>query len=361
METSNSNPTEPTSFTTNPLQHKVFANTRSVTDFERLDTLGEGTYGTVYSARDKVTGEIVAIKKVKIHDELEGFPITSLREIKMLQEIDHHVNIVSLREVVVGRKSDSIFLVFDYSLIDMGCLVDRMRMSREEMTIGEIKCLMLQLLNGMSFLHQNYIMHRDLKLSNLLMGKDGILKIADFGMSRKYEKPHKNYTSNVVTLWYRPPEILLESEDYDQSADIWSIGCIFAEFLQKGIPLFQGKNEVDQFYLICELIGYPSGKDLDAIGQKSHSLLQYATDYDKNHISSKFSKFGNKCVDLLNSILKWNPKRRMSINEIMVHPFFYEHPRPVYPEDMRFLKDLETYSADIINQFQTRKKIKPNK
>ena len=189
METSNSNPpnNDPIPIA-NPTQHLVYANTRSVADFERLDTLGEGTYGTVYSAKDKITGEIVAIKKVKIHDELEGFPITSLREIKMLQETGHHINIVALREVVVGRKSDSIFLVFEYSLIDMGCLVDRMRMSREQMTIGEIKCIMLQLLNGLAFLHQNYIMHRDLKLSNLLMGKDGILKIADFGMARKYGK-----------------------------------------------------------------------------------------------------------------------------------------------------------------------------
>lgn len=165
---------------------RLFANTRSISDFERLETLGEGTYGTVYAARDKTTGEIVAIKKVKIHDEKEGFPVTSLREIKLLQETKQHTNIVSLKEVAVGLKTDSIFLVFEHSMIDMGCLIDRMRMKDEEMSLGEIKCLILQILNGVSFLNQNYIMHRDLKLSNLLIGNDGIIKIADFGLARKF-------------------------------------------------------------------------------------------------------------------------------------------------------------------------------
>lgn len=169
-----------------PLPGHLFGNCRSVSDFEKLHTLGEGTYGTVYCARDKVSKEIVALKKVKIHDENEGFPITSLREIKILEKLKKHLNVVKLKEVVVGFKKDSIFLVFEHSNIDLGCLIDQMREYREEMSIGEIKCLILQLLNGVSYMHKKFIIHRDLKLSNLLIGGDGILKIADFGLSRAF-------------------------------------------------------------------------------------------------------------------------------------------------------------------------------
>lgn len=166
----------------------LFGNCRSVSDFEKLHTLGEGTYGTVYCARDKVSKEVVALKKVKIHDENEGFPITALREIKILEKLKTHLNVVKLKEVVVGYKKDSIFLVFEHSIIDIGCLVDQMRANRDEMSIGEIKCLLLQLLNGVSYMHKKFIIHRDLKLSNLLIAKDGILKIADFGLSRVFGK-----------------------------------------------------------------------------------------------------------------------------------------------------------------------------
>jgi len=188
MDRSDSRSSKDGNSSSHSLRQSIFANTRSISDFERLETLGEGTYGTVYSARDKINGEIVAIKKVKIHDEKEGFPMTSLREIKILNELKNHINVVRLKEVAVGSKDDSIFLVFEYSLIDVGCLIDRMRMNYDDMSIGEIKCIILQILNGISYLHQNFIMHRDLKLSNLLIGKDGVIKIADFGLARKYGK-----------------------------------------------------------------------------------------------------------------------------------------------------------------------------
>jgi serine/threonine protein kinase len=137
-----------------------------------------------------------------------------------------------LKEVAVGSKDDSIFLVFEYSLIDVGCLVDRMRINYDEMSIGEIKCIVLQILNGVSHLHEKFIMHRDLKLSNLLIGKDGIIKIADFGLARSFgknlcpylttrEQPNGSYTQNVVTLWYRAPEVLLGKDKYDCAIDVW--------------------------------------------------------------------------------------------------------------------------------------------
>ena len=164
----------------------IFGNCRCVSDFEKLYTIGEGTYGTVYCAKDKTNNSIVAIKKVKIHDQNEGFPITSLREIKNLKKLQGHPNIVNLKEVVVGFKNDSIFLVFEYCNLDLGGLVDRMYVENKVFLDNEIKCLILQIMNGVVFIHWNYQIHRDLKLSNLLINEQGIVKIADFGLSREF-------------------------------------------------------------------------------------------------------------------------------------------------------------------------------
>lgn len=164
----------------------IFGNCRCVSDFEKLHTIGEGTYGTVYCAKDKTNNSIVAIKKVKIHDQNEGFPITSLREIKNLKKLQGHPNIVNLKEVVVGFKNDSIFLVFEYCNLDLGGLVDRMYVENKIFLDNEIKCLILQIMNGVVFIHHNYQIHRDLKLSNLLINEQGIVKIADFGLSREF-------------------------------------------------------------------------------------------------------------------------------------------------------------------------------
>ena len=167
-------------------QHYLFANCRCVSDFEKLHTIGEGTYGTVYCAKDKLSQEIVAIKKVKIHDRKEGFPITSLREIKNLQKLQGHPNIVKIKEVVVGYKADSIFLVFEHCALDLANLVDRMYVENKFFSESEIKCLMLQILNGLAYIHSIFQIQRDLKLSNLLINEKGIIKIADFGLSRSY-------------------------------------------------------------------------------------------------------------------------------------------------------------------------------
>jgi serine/threonine protein kinase len=151
---------------------------RAVTCFEKLDRIGEGTYGTVYRARDKETNLIVALKKLRMKKEKGGFPLTSIREIKILKSIDHP-NIVSLLEVSVGRKPDSIFLVFEYCEHDFAGLLDRLA---RPFTEAETKTIMLQLLSAVEHLHSRFIIHRDLKLSNLLLNKQGLLKLADFGL-----------------------------------------------------------------------------------------------------------------------------------------------------------------------------------
>lgn len=172
---------------------------RSVDEFERLNKIDEGTYGVVYRARDTKTGEIVALKKVKMEKEKEGFPLTSLREINILLSF-HHPYIVDVKEVVVGSSLDSIFMVMEYMEHDLKGLMETMK---HPFSQSEVKCLMLQLLEGVKYLHDNWVLHRDLKTSNLLLNNRGDLKICDFGLARQYGSPLKPYTHLVVTLWYR--------------------------------------------------------------------------------------------------------------------------------------------------------------
>lgn len=172
---------------------------RSVDEFERLNRIDEGTYGIVFRAKDKKTGEILALKKVKMDREREGFPLTALREINILLSF-HHPSIVDVKEVVVGSNLDSIYMVMEYMEHDLKGLMETMKQPYSQ---SEVKCLMLQLLEGIKYLHDNWVLHRDLKTSNLLLNNRGELKICDFGLARQYGFPLKPYTSLVVTLWYR--------------------------------------------------------------------------------------------------------------------------------------------------------------
>ncbi|XP_062363471.1 cyclin-dependent kinase 11B isoform X7 [Cinclus cinclus] len=178
---------------------------RSVEEFQCLNRIEEGTYGVVYRAKDKKTDEIVALKRLKMEKEKEGFPITSLREINTILKAQH-LNIVTVREIVVGSNMDKIYIVMNYVEHDLKSLMETMK---QPFLPGEVKTLMIQLLRGVKHLHDNWILHRDLKTSNLLLSHSGILKVGDFGLAREYGSPLKPYTPVVVTLWYRAPELLL--------------------------------------------------------------------------------------------------------------------------------------------------------
>lgn len=242
---------------------------RPVTSYTKGEKLGEGTYGSVYQARDKVTGRIVALKRVKEKTfEREGMPQTSLREVALLRKLQHP-HIVSLVEVVVGSKLDSIFLVFEYCSFELAQLVDTLPSA---FPLCEIKCVVKQLLEALAHLHANGVMHRDLKLSNLLLSDEGNVKLCDFGLAREYYAPSKgeresSYTPRVVTLWYRAPELLFGATRYGPSVDLWSVGCILGELLLHR-PLLPAQNEVKQLEMICELLGTPTSAiwpDLDCL------------------------------------------------------------------------------------------------
>ncbi|KAF8399906.1 hypothetical protein HHK36_015776 [Tetracentron sinense] len=308
---------------------------RSVDEFERLNKIDEGTYGVVYRARDKKTGEIVALKKVKMEKEREGFPLTSLREINILLSF-HHPSIVDVKEVVVGSNLDSIFMVMEYMEHDLKGLMETMK---QPFSQSEVKCLMLQLLEGAKYLHDNWVLHRDMKTSNLLLNNRGELKICDFGLSRQYGSPLKPYTHLVVTLWYRAPELLLGAKQYSTAIDMWSLGCIMAELLAKE-PLFCGKTEFDQLDKIFRTLGTPSEKIWPGFsklpGVKVNFVKHQFVWFWYNLLRKKFpaTSFTGSPVlsdsgfDLLNKLLTYDPEKRITAEDALNHEWFREVPLP---------------------------------
>uniref|UniRef100_A0A8B9J5K7 Cyclin-dependent kinase 10 n=1 Tax=Astyanax mexicanus TaxID=7994 RepID=A0A8B9J5K7_ASTMX len=215
---------------------RLFGNCRNVKEFEKLNRIGEGTYGIVYRARDTRTNEIVALKKVRMDKEKDGIPISSLREITLLLRL-RHPNIVELKEVVVGSHLESLFLVMSYCEQDLASLLENMQSPFSE---AQVKCIVLQLLKGLEYLHHNFILHRDLKVSNLLMTDKGCVKIGD-----------------VQTSSGHAPELLLGTKTQTTALDMWAVGCILAELLAHK-PLLSGSSEIQQLDLIVQLLGTPN-------------------------------------------------------------------------------------------------------
>lgn len=305
-----------------------FQGCRSVDEFQCMNRIEEGTYGVVYRAKCKITNEIVALKRLKMEKEKEGFPITSLREINTLLKSSHE-NIVGVREIVVGSNMDKIFIVMEYVEHDLKSLMESMK---QPFLLGEVKTLLRQLLSAIAHLHDNWILHRDLKTSNLLLNHKGILKVGDFGLAREYGSPLKPYTPIVVTLWYRAPELLLESNKYSTPIDCWSIGCVFAEFITMK-PFFPGKSELNQLELIFKDLGTPSDTIWPGYSQfnlvKKIALPDFK--YSSLHERFKGNKLTKLGLDLLNRLLTYCPEKRISTHKALEHEFFDEAPRPIDP------------------------------
>eukprot|EP00803_Ostreobium_quekettii_P004303 evm.model.scf_3792.1 EVM.evm.TU.scf_3792.1 scf_3792:2804-11246(-) len=227
-----------------------------VTQYEKVHRIGEGTYGVVYKARHRQSGELVALKCVRMDRERDGMPVTSLRELRVLQSC-HHQNIVHLKEVVTGSKPESVFLVFEYCSHDLCQLLER---HQKPFSLSEIKCILKQLLEGIAYLHDRHIVHRDIKMSNLLYNDNGLLKLCDFGLARPIPQQSMPMTPQVVTLWYRSPELLLGSERYTDSVDMWAVGCIFGELMQ-GKPVFPGRNELECLEQVFDVLGTPDSEE----------------------------------------------------------------------------------------------------
>ncbi|MFH4976742.1 hypothetical protein AB6A40_003451 [Gnathostoma spinigerum] len=304
---------------------------RSVNEFEKLNRIGEGTYGIVYRAKDTKTEEIVALKKVRVDEksEEEGFSISALREIHLLLVLKHK-NVVRLKDVVVGRHLTSIFLVMEYCEQDLASLLDHMS---APFTEAQVKCIILQLLEALVYLHKNHVVHRDLKVSNLLLTNDGCLKVADFGLARTFGEPKEKMTPRVVTLWYRSPELLFGAKNQGTGVDMWATGCIFGELLIHR-PLLPGKTELDQINRIIELLGTPTEKiwegfnDLPALSKFELRSQPY------NKLKSVFDHSSNACLCLLNAFFTYDPARRISAAKAIHSRYFDEPPLPCEPSLM---------------------------
>uniref|UniRef100_A0A2H1WGK5 cyclin-dependent kinase n=1 Tax=Spodoptera frugiperda TaxID=7108 RepID=A0A2H1WGK5_SPOFR len=314
-----------------PPYYPALQGCRSVEEFQCLNRIEEGAYGVVYRARDKTTDEIVALKRLKMEKEKEGFPITSLREINTLLK-GQHPNIVTVREIVVGSNMDKIFIVMDYVEHDLRSLMETMRGKKQVFLPGEVKCLMTQLLRAVHHLHDNWILHRDLKTSNLLLSHKGVLKVGDFGLAREYGSPLRQYTPIVVTLWYRAPELLLCCKEYSTPIDMWSVGCIFAEFISMN-PLFPGKSEVDQLNRIFKDLGTPSEliwpgySELPAVQRMT--FAEHPTGGLRQRIGPDLlSETG---LSLLQGFLTYNPARRVTADAALDHAYFKEQPVAIEP------------------------------
>ncbi|KAK8306502.1 hypothetical protein V6Z12_D03G132400 [Gossypium hirsutum] len=296
---------------------------RRANTFQKLDKIGQGTYSNVYKARDLLTGKIVALKKVRF-DNLEPESLKFMaREILVLRKLDHP-NVIKLEGLVTSRMSSSLYLVFEYMEHDLAGLAACQGI---KFTEPQVKCYMKQLLSGLEHCHKQGVLHRDIKGSNLLIDSEGILKIADFGLATSYDPEQKKpLTSRVVTLWYRPPELLLGATHYGVAVDLWSAGCILAELLS-GKPIMPGRTE------IFKLCGSPSEEYWKNSKLPNETLFKPQQPY-KPCIAETFKDFPSSSLPLIETLLSIDPEERNTATAALNSEFFMTEPYACNPSSL---------------------------
>lgn len=328
-----------------------------LSDYRIISKLGQGTFGVVQKATRIRQGlTFVALKQLINHSAKEGFPITALREITILKQL-HHINILPILDIVYADPKIS---TPAEAVSTRGCfytsspymssdLVGLLENPTVKLLLPHIKCLMRQLLTGIDYIHSQRFLHRDIKAANILVGNDGILKIADFGLARKYHGPVpqnmlgsalpgvpgggiRSYTGLVVTRWYRAPEILLGERKYTTAVDVWGAGCVFAELFVKK-PILPGKLDVHQAHLVFELLGLPNAW---ASASKLPNSQEYLIGLTcKRTLEQRFAPIMPPTgVDLLSGLLALDPMRRLTAADAIAHEFFSTEPLPVEPGEL---------------------------
>ncbi len=282
--------------------------------YHKIAKLGEGTYGVVFKAKDMKTQEIVAIKKVKLENESEGVPSTAIREISLLKELSHP-NVIKLKDVLF--EDGRLFLIFEYADCDLKKFIDR---HKKGLPPELVKSFLYQILAALNYCHAHRVIHRDLKPQNILIDKNGILKLADFGLARAFGLPIKTMTHEVVTLWYRAPEILLGQKEYSLPIDMWSVGCIFAEMAQKR-ALFTGDCEIGQLFRIFQVQGTPD----EVLWPGVSKIRDYKSTFPKwkpQSLSKCVANLDAAGIDLLARMIVLDPCKRISAKAALAHPYF---------------------------------------
>eukprot|EP00474_Spongospora_subterranea_P008681 CRZ09139.1 hypothetical protein [Spongospora subterranea] len=283
--------------------------------YQKLEKIGEGTYGIVYKAKDRLTGEVLALKKIRLSIDDEGIPSTAIREISLLKQL-HHPNIVRLFDVVHTEKK--LTLVFEFLDQDLKKYLDAA--GEKGLDPSSIKSFLMQLLRGVAYCHHHRVLHRDLKPQNLLINVEGELKLADFGLARAFGIPVRSYTHEVVTLWYRSPDVLMGSRNYSTPVDIWSVGCIFAEMCNSR-PLVPGNSEQDQLQKIFEMFGTPTIQEWPGMVNLPEYTANFAVypGHDPHNICPTLDVSG---LDLLMRMCQYDPANRISADDALAHPYF---------------------------------------
>ncbi|GME70283.1 hypothetical protein B5S31_g729 [[Candida] boidinii] len=291
----------------------------SSSQFQQLEKLGEGTYATVYKGRNRALGTLVALKEISLDSE-EGTPSTAIREISIMKELKHE-NIVTLYDVI--HTENKLTLVFEYMDKDLKKYMDTHGSKSGALEPQLVKSFMFQLLRGIMFCHDNRVLHRDLKPQNLLINSKGELKLGDFGLARAFGIPVNTFSNEVVTLWYRAPDVLLGSRNYSTSIDMWSAGCILAEMLT-GKPLFPGSSNEDQLLKIFRLMGTPNERSWPGVSQYPNyrNNFNMFVPQDLRVIIPQLDPVG---LNLLQSLLQMRPEARISARQALQHPWFDEY------------------------------------
>lgn len=287
----------------------------SVKDYKKLEKLGEGTYGVVYKAKRLSDGKIVALKRVKLDPNEEGIPATTYREFSTLIELKHPFIVQCL--LCVYEKGD-LYIVFEFIDMDLKLWIDSQPAVPNQKLVKEF---VFKILVGTEFCHSRRILHRDMKPQNILVGGDGTLKIADLGLGREHMLPITELTHEVITLWYRPPEILLGSKTYGAAVDVWGVACIWAETATKE-PLFPGDSEIDELYQIFQCLGTPTEETWPGVNELKDFNGSMFPRWQGTGLAHLAKNIGADGVRLMEKMLIYDPRRRITAKDAVADKFF---------------------------------------